>query len=52
MAGYQATLAMHPNRVEAQYNSQIQAHYNLGLIYREHKKWAEAEEQFLAFNAA
>lgn len=48
MVHYQRAIAMHPNRVEAQYNSQLQAHYNLGLIYRIHKKWPDAAEQFRA----
>jgi len=46
---YQAALAIRPNRVEAQYNSQTQAHYNLGLIFRAQKKWPEAADQFRAF---
>ena len=45
---YQKAIAIHPNRVEAQYNSQLQARFNLGLIYRAQKKWAEAEVQFRA----
>jgi hypothetical protein len=45
---YQRALAIEPNRVEAHYNSQTQAHYNLGLIFREHKQWAEAAAQFRA----
>ena len=45
---YQRALAIEPNRVEAHYNSQAQAHYNLGLIFREHQQWAEAAEQFRA----
>jgi len=45
---YQRALAIEPNRVEAHYNSQTQAHYNLGLIFRAHKQWAEAEAQFRA----
>ena len=45
---YQRALAIEPNSVEAHYNSQAQAHYNLGLIFREHKQWAEAEAQFRA----
>jgi tetratricopeptide (TPR) repeat protein len=43
---YQKALAIRPNRVEAQYNSQPQARYNLGLIYRVQKKWKDAEAQF------
>ena len=46
---YQKALAIHPNPVEAQYNSQTQAHFNLGLIYRSQKRWAEAESEFRAF---
>ena len=42
---YLKALAIEPNRVEAQYNSQPQAHFNLGLIYRNHKQWPEAEAQ-------
>jgi protein O-mannosyl-transferase len=45
---YQKALAIQPNRVEAHYNSQTQAHYNLGLIFRANKQWAEAEAQFRA----
>lgn len=45
---YQRALAIEPNRVEANYNSQTQAHYNLGLIFRARKQWAEAEAQFRA----
>ena len=45
---YQRALAIEPNRVEAHYNSQAQAHYNLGLIFRARKQWAEAEAQFRA----
>ena len=45
---YQRALAIEPNRVEAHYNSQTQAHYNLGLIFRARKQWAEAEAQFRA----
>ena len=45
---YQKALAIHPNPVETHYNSQIQAHYNLGLIYLKQQKWTEAEEQFRA----
>jgi protein O-mannosyl-transferase len=45
---YERALAIQPNRVEAHYNSQTQAHYNLGLIFRTHKQWAEAEAQFRA----
>jgi protein O-mannosyl-transferase len=45
---YQRALAIEPNRVEAQYNSQTQAHYNLGLIFRAHQQWAEAAAQFRA----
>jgi len=46
---YKRALAIKPNRVEAQYNSQTQAHYNLGIIYRVRRQWKEAEEQFRAF---
>ncbi len=42
---YLKALAIRPNRVEAQYNSQPQAHFNLGLIYRKHELWPEAETQ-------
>jgi protein O-mannosyl-transferase len=45
---YQKALAIRPNPVEAQYNSQPQAHFNLGLIYRNHQQWADAEAQFRA----
>ncbi len=47
-AHYLKALAMTPNRVEAQYNSQEQAHFNLGLIYRLQGKWPEAAAQFRA----
>lgn len=43
---YQRALAIKPNPVEAQYNSQPQARYNLGLIYRIRKQWADAASQF------
>ena len=46
---YQRALAILPNPVEAQYNSQPQAHYNLGLIFRSQKKWPEAAAEFRAF---
>jgi tetratricopeptide (TPR) repeat protein len=46
---YQRALAIQPNRVEALYNPQRQAHYNLGLIFRSQKKWAAAETQFREF---
>ncbi len=46
---YQKALAIQPNPVEAQYNSQTQAHFNLGLIFRSQKKWTEAEPEFRAF---
>ncbi len=46
---YQKALAILPNAVEAQYNSQTQAHFNLGLIYRSQKQWKEAESEFRAF---
>jgi hypothetical protein len=49
LAHYQAALAIHPNRVEAQYNSQAETHFNLGLIYNAQKKWTEADAQFRAF---
>jgi Flp pilus assembly protein TadD len=47
---YRKALAIKPNRVEAQplYNSQPQAHFNLGLIYWKHDELAEAETQFRA----
>ncbi len=45
---YQKAIAMQPSRVEATHNSQTQAHYNLGLIYRSRKQWPEAEAQFRA----
>lgn len=45
---YKDALAIEPNRVEAAYNTQKQAHYNLGLIYFQHHQWPEAEEQFRA----
>ena len=46
---YLKALAMRPNRVEAQYNSQLQARFNLGLIYRSEGKWPEAAEQLEAY---
>ncbi len=46
---YQRALAIQPNPVEAQYNSQPQAHFNLGLIFRSQKKWPQAEAEFRAF---
>jgi tetratricopeptide (TPR) repeat protein len=46
---YQKAIAIHANPVEAQYNSQPQAHFNLGLIFSSQKKWAEAEAQFRTF---
>jgi hypothetical protein len=46
---YVKALAMRPNRVEAQYNSQLQARFNLGLIYRSEGKWPEAAEQLEAY---
>ena len=46
---YAKALAMRPNRVEAQYNSQLQARFNLGLIYRNEGKWPEAAAQFEAY---
>ena len=49
VAHYQKALAITPNPVEAHYNSQTQAHYNLGLIERKEKQWADAEIQFRAF---
>jgi tetratricopeptide (TPR) repeat protein len=49
VAHYLEALAMTPNRVEAQYNSQEQAHFNLGIIYRQQKKWPEAAVQFAAY---
>lgn len=45
---YLKALAMQPNRVEAQFNSQTQAHFNLGLIYRREGKWPEAAAQLEA----
>jgi hypothetical protein len=47
-AHYLAALAIKPNRVEAQYNSHLQAQFNLGLIYRKQGKWSESAEQFRA----
>jgi Tfp pilus assembly protein PilF len=46
---YLKALAMRPNRVEAQYNSQLQARFNLGLIYRSEGKWPEAAAQLEAY---
>lgn len=46
---YQKAIAIRPNPVEAQYNSQPQAHFNLGLIFSSQKKLPEAEAQFRAF---
>jgi tetratricopeptide (TPR) repeat protein len=46
---YQKALAIHPNRVEAGYNMQTEVHFNLGLLFRTRKQWAEAEAQFRAF---
>jgi tetratricopeptide (TPR) repeat protein len=46
---YLKALAMRPNRVEAQYNSQPQARFNLGLIYRNEGKWPEAAAQLEAY---
>jgi tetratricopeptide (TPR) repeat protein len=46
---YLKALAMRPNRVEAQYNSQTQARFNLGLIYRSEGKWPEAAAQLEAY---
>ena len=46
---YQNALAIKPNRVEAQFNSQTEAHFNLGLLYRKHGNWLEAETQLRAF---
>ena len=46
---YLKALAMRPNRVEAQYNSQLQARFNLGLIYRQEGKWPEAAAQLEAY---
>ena len=45
---YKNALAITPNRVETGYNSQPQAHFNLGLIYRTRKQWTEAATQFRA----
>jgi tetratricopeptide (TPR) repeat protein len=45
---YQRALAIEPNRVEARYNSQTQAHFNLGLIFREQQQWEAAAGQFRA----
>jgi tetratricopeptide (TPR) repeat protein len=45
---YQCALAITPNQVEAHYNCQTQAHYNLGLIYRSHQQWSQAADQFRA----
>ncbi len=46
---YQNALAIKPNRVEAQFNSQTEALFNLGLIYRKHAFWADAEKELRAF---
>lgn len=46
---YQKALVIHPNRVEAGYHMQTEVHFNLGLIFRSRKQWAEAEAQFRAF---
>jgi Tfp pilus assembly protein PilF len=47
-AHYLKALAMTPNRVEAQFNSQPQARFNLGLIYRHEGKLPEAAALFEA----
>ncbi len=44
---YQRALEIVPNRIEArQYNSKPNVNYNLGLIFRQNKRWAEAAAQF------
>jgi protein O-mannosyl-transferase len=43
---YLKALAIKPNRVEAQYNSQPQARFNLAVIYLHEKKLPEAEALF------
>ncbi|HZM04814.1 MAG TPA: tetratricopeptide repeat protein [Candidatus Saccharimonadales bacterium] len=45
---YERAIAIHPNPVEAQYNSQPQAHYNLGLLFLGEQHWQQAAEQFRA----
>jgi Tfp pilus assembly protein PilF len=45
---YQKAITLQPNPVEARYNSQLQAHFNLGLIYKSQKKLPEAEAEFRA----
>jgi tetratricopeptide (TPR) repeat protein len=43
---YLKALEIRPNRVEAGYNSQTEARYNLGALFASQKKWVEAAEQF------
>jgi Flp pilus assembly protein TadD len=50
-AHYFKALAIQPNRVEAQYNSQTEARYNLGALYVKQGKRVEAESQFRAILA-
>jgi tetratricopeptide (TPR) repeat protein len=45
---YKQAIAIEPNPVEATYNSQPEARFNLGLIYLNEKKWDAAEAQFRA----
>jgi tetratricopeptide (TPR) repeat protein len=45
---YLKAIAIKPNRVEAQYDSRLQAHYNLGAIYWKRRDFAHAESQFRA----
>jgi tetratricopeptide (TPR) repeat protein len=45
-AHYLNALEIHPNRVEASYNSQTAARFNLGAIYAGQARWPEAEAQF------
>ena len=46
MTHYLKALAITPNRVEAQYNSQLQARFNLGVIYLRRGQLPDAETQF------
>jgi tetratricopeptide (TPR) repeat protein len=46
---YQNALALKLNRVEAEFNSQPEAYFNLGLIYRKHGAWTNAETSLRAF---
>ena len=43
---YLRAIEIHPNRVEAAYNSQTVARFNLGAIYAGQGRWPEAEAQF------